>query len=235
MELALVISAALMGLAGVPHCLAMCGGTSAGVIRACGGERQATLGFHAGRLAGYAAGGAVAASSVALLRQLGEAAPFLRPVWVLLHLAVLGFGLWLLWSGRQPRWMQGQGRALPAELAAQGWQRVQGPARAAGAGALWLAWPCGLLQSALVVATLAGSATAGAAVMAAFAITSSVGLVAGPALWMRWSGGAGSGVVAGLVASQWAVRLAGAGLVAASGWALGHGLWERVVALCFSP
>lgn len=231
MEFALVFSAALMGLAGIPHCLAMCGGTSAGVIRACGGAREATLGFHLGRLAGYAAGGAVAASSVALLRQLGEAAPFLRPLWVLVHLAVLGFGLWLLWTGRQPRWMQGQGRALPPELAAQGWQRVQGPARAAGAGALWLAWPCGLLQSALVVATLAGSAASGAAVMAAFAVTSSVGLVAGPALWLRLSGGG----AAGLVAGRWAVRLAGAGLVAASGWALGHGLWERVMALCFSP
>lgn len=233
MELALIFSAALMGLAGVPHCLAMCGGTSAGVIRACsrGNANHATVGFHLGRLIGYAAGGAVAASSVALLRQLGEAAPALRPIWVMLHLAVLGFGLWLIWTGRQPGWMQGQGRALPPELAAQGWQRVQGPVRAAGAGALWVAWPCGLLQSALVVATLAGHAAAGAAVMAAFAITSSVGLVAGPALWLRLTGGAGAGLVAG----QWAVRLAGAGLVAASGWALGHGLWERVLAICFGP
>ena len=231
MELALIFSAALMGLAGVPHCLAMCGGTSAGVIRACsrGNANHATLGFHLGRLVGYAAGGALAASSVALLRQLGEAAPALRPVWVLVQLAVLGFGVWLLWTGQQPRWAQGQGRPLPPELAAQGWQRVQGPMRAAGAGALWLAWPCGLLQSALVVATLAGSAASGAAVMAAFAITSSAGLVAGPALWLRLSGGA----TASLVAGRWAVRLSGAGLVVASGWALGHGLWERVVALCF--
>ena len=157
MELTLILAAALMGLAGVPHCLAMCGGASTGVIRACsrGHAGHATLGFHLGRLAGYSAGGAVAASSVALLRQLGEAAPALRPLWVLVHLAVLGFGLWLVWTGRQPQWMQGQGRALPPQLAAEGWQRVQGPARAAGAGALWVAWPCGLLQSAMVVATSA--------------------------------------------------------------------------------
>ena len=72
MELALVFSAALMGLAGVPQCLAMCGGASAGVIQRCGRGRpgQATLAFHLGRLAGYAAGGAMAASSVALLRTL---------------------------------------------------------------------------------------------------------------------------------------------------------------------
>lgn len=228
---ALVFSAALMGLAGVPHCLAMCGGSSAGVIRACSTGRAgaSTWAFHAGRLVGYAAGGAAAASSVTLLRQLGEAAPALRPLWVLVHLAVLGLGLWLLFTGRQPQWMQGQGRALPPELAAQGWQRVQGPARAAGAGALWLAWPCGLLQSALVVATLAGDAASGAAVMVAFAVTSSIGLVAGPALWLRLGGS----TVASLTAGQWAVRLAGAGLVAASGWALGHGLWEKALALCF--
>jgi sulfite exporter TauE/SafE len=233
MEFALVLSAALMGLAGVPHCLAMCGGSSTGVIRACsrGSLNTATLGFHLGRLAGYAAGGAIAASSVALLQRLGDATPALRPVWLLVQLAVLGFGLWLLWTGQQPRWMQGQGRPLPPELAAQGWQRVQGPARAAGAGALWIAWPCGLLQSALVVATLAGSAASGAAVMAAFAMASSAGLVAGPLLWARLGGGG----AAGLATGRWAVRLAGAGLVAASGWALGHGLWARVVALCFGP
>lgn len=222
-----------MGLAGTPHCLAMCGGTSAGVIRACsrGNAGQATLAFHLGRLLGYAAGGAVAASSVLLLRNLGEAAPVMRPLWTLLHLAVLGFGLWLLWTGRQPQWMQGRGRSLPPELAAQGWQKIQGPARAAAAGSLWLAWPCGLLQSALIVATLAPSATTGALVMSAFAATSSIGLVAGPALWLRYAGRGGASLVAG----TWAVRLAGAGLVAASGWALGHGLWERVAALCFGP
>lgn len=233
MDLALIFSAALMGLAGAPHCLAMCGGTSAGVIQSCsrGNPNQATLGFHLGRLVGYAAGGAVAASSVMLLRTLGEASPVIRPLWTLLHLAVFGFGLWLLWTGRQPQWMQGKGRALPPELAAQGWQRVQGPARAAGAGALWVAWPCGLLQSALVVATLANSATSGAMVMAAFAITSSLGLVAGPALWLRISGRSGASLVTG----SWAVRLAGAGLAAASGWALTHGLWERVAAICFGP
>jgi sulfite exporter TauE/SafE len=232
-ELALVFSAALMGLAGVPHCLAMCGGASAGVIQRCGRGRsgQATLAFHLGRLAGYAAGGAMAASSVALLRTLGESAPVLRPLWTLLHLAALGFGLWLLWTGHQPEWMQGKGRALPPEMAAQGWQRVQGPLRAGGAGTLWLAWPCGLLQSALIVATLASSAWSGALVMSSFAMTSSMGLLFGSALWVRL---AGQGSLS-LTASAWAIRLAGAGLAGASAWALGHGMWQRVLAVCFGP
>lgn len=233
MELALIFSAALMGLAGAPHCLAMCGGVSAGVIQACGRERStgAMLAFHFGRLMSYAAGGAVAASSVALLRTLGESAPVVKPFWTLLHLAALGFGLWLLWTGRQPEWMQGKGRALPPELAANGWQRMKGPLRAGATGSLWVAWPCGLLQSALVVATLGNTAAAGAMVMAAFAVTSSMGLIMGPALWVRLAGQRSLS----LTASAWAVRLAGAGLASASAWALGHGLWVRVVAFCFGP
>jgi len=91
--------------------------------------------------------------------------------------------------------------------------------------------PCGLLQSALIVATLGSSAWSGAAVMAAFAITSSMGLLAGPALWVRLAGNDNLSLTAG----TWAIRVAGAGLALASGWALTHGLWERVAAFCFGP
>jgi sulfite exporter TauE/SafE len=231
MELALILSAALMGLAGTPHCLAMCGSVSAGIVRSCAQGRpgRAAVAFHVSRLAGYAAGGAVAASSVALLRTLGEAAPLLHPFWVMLHLAALGLGLWLVGTGRQPRWLEGRGRPPPPELARSGWQRMQGPAKAGVAGALWLAWPCGLLQSALVVATLGSTAAVGAAAMAAFAIASSLGLLAGPALWLRF----GSAPAVALAASTWPVRLAGLALAGASAWALGHGLWSQVAAFCF--
>jgi uncharacterized protein len=231
-DTALVLGAALMGLAGTPHCLAMCGATSAGVIRACaaGRPRGATVGFHLGRLAGYAAAGALAAASVATLRSLGETAPLLRPLWTLLHLAVLGLGLWLMWTGRQPAFLQGGGAALPPAMAAQGWQRVRGPVRSGVAGLAWVAWPCGLLQSALVVATLAGSAGSGALVMAVFAMASSVGLVAGPRLWLRLAGHGDA--VARLAAGAWAVRLAGLVLAGGAAWALGHGLWLRVAAWC---
>ena len=64
----------------------------------------------------------------------------------------------------------------------------------------------------------------GAAVMAAFAITSSVGLGVYPALWSTHMSGAR--------ASAWAVRVAGLALAVTSGWALGHGLWQRVADFC---
>ncbi len=101
------------------------------------------------------------------------------------------------------------------------------PVRAAGAGAVWVAWPCGLLQSALVVAALSSSALGGAATMAAFALTSAPGLVAGP--WALRKLLLGRTAVA---REAWAARAAGLMLLAASAWALGHQLGPQVAAYC---
>lgn len=239
MDLALLLSAVLMGLAGSPHCAAMCGATCAALT---GGARPAgrLWAFHLARLLSYAAAGAVAASSVGALAALGQAVGVLRPLWTLVHLLALGLGIWLLWQGRQPLWMErlGRSRAVPA-AAAGGWQPVSGPgpgasaasrrpgrAAAALAGLVWVAWPCGLLQSALLVAGLANSAAGGAAVMGGFGASSALGLLLGPLLWAHLARGAQDAL------SVWAVRLAGLALVLASGWALSHGLWQRVAAWC---
>ena len=112
-----------------------------------------------------------------------------------------------------------------------GWQPVRGPLRAAAAGGLWLAWPCGLLQSALRVASLAGSVAAGAGPMAGFALASSAGLVAAPWVWRRLHprGGptlAHAGTERALVRGAGALRMLG------SAFALGHGAWHPVVVFC---
>jgi len=237
---ALVLSAVLMGLAGTPHCLAMCG---AACTAASGGGQPGRLALlHAGRLLSYAVAGAIAAASVGLLASLGQAVTVLRPLWTLVHAAALVLGLYLLWQGRQPAWMEGLGRHRGAEqvvnLPERGaWRRLAGPARSGGLGLAWAAWPCGLLQSALLVAALANTPAQGAAVMGAFGLASAIGLVGGPMLWRRVLG-AGSGATgAALVApgaATWAVRLAGLALAGASAWALGHGVWMRVAAWCFS-
>lgn len=185
MTLALVFSALFMGLAGSWHCAAMCGATSLGVVRACGGRSGgAAWAFQAGRLAGYAAAGAVVASGAAALAQLGAWSPAIRPLWVLAQAGALGLGLWLLWTGREPAWLAQLGRRPGGPpLPPGGWQRLSGPGKAAVAGGLWAAWPCGLLHSALLLAALANGPAGGAAVMAAFAAASSVGLLGvGPLL-----------------------------------------------------
>ena len=234
MDLALLASAMLLGLAGVPQCTAMCAAPCAaatGVGRGARGQAlpPAVWVFHAARIAAYALAGAVVASSVGVLAALGEWRPALRPLWTLLHAAAFVLGLWLIWTGRQPAWLENLGRdGQRLSTAAGGWRRLHGPTRAGIAGSLWAAWPCGLLQSALVMAALANGAAGGALVMAGFGLVTATGLIAGPALWSLVGGAA-----AGAAVAQWAVRGAGLALAAASGWALTHGLWAPLLAYCF--
>lgn len=233
MDTALIVGAALLGLAGTPHCAAMCGAPCAAV---CGTGRPArALAFHLARVAAYATAGAVAAASVGLLSSLAQLSPALRPLWALLHALLLSLGLWLLWQGRQPAWMGRMGRigrigqvpALAAAEAGNGWAVMRGPAQAAAAGGLWVAWPCGLLQSALLLASLTGGAAAGASAMAAFAGVSSGGLLLAPWVWHWLSrSGCGPGFERALV------RGAGGLLVLGSSFALGAGVWHRVAAFC---
>lgn len=226
----IIASASALGLAGLPHCAAMC---AAPCAAACGGApadfRARAWAFQGARLLGYAAAGAVAASSVGALAGLSQWSPALRPLWALFHALVLSLGLWFLWQGRQPAWMGRWGRSPASVVAAapQGWQRIQGPARAAAAGAAWVAWPCGLLQSALLVASLANSAAGGALAMAGFAAASSAGLVAGPWIWARLRRGGLAGWSEAVL-----VRTSGALLVAGSGFALVQGVWHQVAAFC---
>jgi sulfite exporter TauE/SafE len=226
MDLALVFSALMLGLAGAPHCTAMCGAACTAATR---GGRSAVWPFHLTRVAAYALAGALVAAGVGALSALGQLSPAFRPLWTLAHAAALALGLWLLWHGRQPAWLQHIGRAPRLAVPdARGWQRVQVPLRESAAGAAWVAWPCGLLQSALVVASLANNAAAGAAVMAVFATTSAAGLIAAPWLLQRLGGAHGS--AGGVVL---ATRAAGALLAVASGWALSRDVLPQVIAYCF--
>jgi hypothetical protein len=227
-DAALVVSALLLGLAGTPHCAAMCGAACAGVVQGCGGARVGAVSwaFHAGRLVGYAAVGALLAAGVGALQGLATTTPALRPLWILLHVAVIALGLWMAVTGRQPVWMK---RTAPVAASTGGWHRISGPWPAATAGVAWVALPCGLLQSALVVAALANSPAGGAAAMAAFALASAPALQLAPWAWNRLSAGP-----SGQARLRWAVRAAGVALLAGSGFAVGHQALARFVAWCTS-
>ena len=235
MDLALFFSAVALGLAGAPHCLAMCGSACTALGGAAGqGGGASFWGFHLARLASYSAAGAVAAASVGAMASLAAVAPALRPLWTLFHCAAMGLGLYLLWRGQQPEWMERMGRNTGRYAPdARGWQRMVGPTKSVAAGAFWVAWPCGLLQSALLVASLSNHAWSGAAVMGGFALASGITLALGPALWL-WLGRQRGGAVTAVQWQTLAVRGAGAVLAAASAWALGHDLFTRLVDYCFS-
>lgn len=216
LDAALVGTLGLMGLASVPHCALMCGAPCAAAVG--GGPTQAVAGFQIGRVVGYAAAGAVAAASVGWLREATQLSAALRPLWTLLHSGLFALGLWLLIQARWPAWLGRTGLQSDARAGTVRWHR------ATGSGLLWFAWPCGALQGALVVAALANTPAGGAAGMAAFALLSSPGLLLAPMALKK--------LMARPDWNTWAPRLAGAMLVLASGFALGHGLWAQVVEWC---
>lgn len=225
MDIPLVLAGLAMGVAASPHCAFMCGAPCAAITSGC---KRNTTGFHLGRLLGYMAGGAVAAASVSALGAWSQAAPALRPLWTGLHLAFLALGLWWLATGRQPAWMKRDG-AVPVRIVGQRGR----PWRAGLAGLAWVAWPCGALQGALLLSALASSPQGGALVMAAFAVGSMPALAVAPWAWGRWRAMRGAAASTAEVAML-GFRVAGAGLVLSSGWALTHGLWERFAAWCVS-
>ena len=220
LDLAIISSAALLGLSSVPHCAAMCGAPCAALV---GRTRGAAPAFHAGRLLSYAAGGAVAAASIGVIGEWARSLHWLLAMWVLLQAAMLSMGGFMLFTGRTPA-LNGVGTRAPPLSSADGGQPIRwARARAGLAGGLWVAWPCGALQGALIVAALASGPWSGAAAMAAFALASSSGLWLAPWLWGR---AAGSSV------QRHAIRLAGALLMLVSAWALWRSMGSRIAAWC---
>jgi hypothetical protein len=148
----------------------------------------------------------------------------LRPLWTLVHVAAALLGLVLIWRARQPVWLEDGAR--------RAWRGIQSrlgrPAGLAAPLVMGMAWsflPCGLLYSALLVAALSPDPWQGGGVMALFSIGSGLSLWAGPMLWRRW-GWQASGA--------WAIRLAGAALLATSVWALWLGLVHDTAPWCIT-
>jgi sulfite exporter TauE/SafE len=227
MDAALAASALLMGLAGGPHCAAMCG-AACGAVAGTAQRSPALLALHGGRLAGYAAGGAIAAAGVASLGSFATAAPLVRPLWSIVHVAAVVLGVWLLWTARTPGWLSRASPRLAAVADGQPirWVRtLPRPASAAVAGTCWVAIPCGLLQSALLVAALASTPAAGAATMAAFAAGSTLVLVAAQGAWSRLRR-----LAPGTPLGALSVRVAGALLAGSSLLALWNGLGAAICA-----
>ena len=214
-----------MGVVASAHCVAMCGSPCAALT--CG-RRDDALAFHLGRIAGYATGGAVAAASVATLGAWMHDSPALRPFWLLLHLAFLGLGLWWMLVRRMPMWLIREA-ATPIRFERRGSR----PLRSGVAGLAWVAWPCGALQAALLLASLADSALGGALVMSCFAVASMPALAAAPWVWNRWRAMTGRRASAAQM-DAWGYRIAGVGLALGSGWAVALGTSTRFAAFCAS-
>jgi sulfite exporter TauE/SafE len=225
MQTSLAVTALIMGLAGGPHCIAMCGAACAGIGQAAGPNKTSAMWlFQAGRVVGYSALGSLAAASMQGLGWLTVQSAALRPVWTLFHVATFVLGALLLFNAEQPVWLEQMGKKI--------WQGARSLAAGRGRGAplvigaLWTFLPCGLLYSALLVAALTGSAIEGAGVMALFALGTSVSMMAGPWLWLRLRG-PNSGALG--------MRLAGLALAVSSAWALWMAFAHDSAPWCVTP
>ena len=223
MNWALAGTALLMGLAGGPHCLAMCGAACGGVIRGVGARPvRGMWTFQGGRLLGYSLAGAAAGLAVQSFAWLSGHTAALRPAWTLFHVAVLAWGLMLLAQARQPQWVETAGRGV--------WQKVRPWAQRRGGlvvtGALWTFMPCGLLYSALLVASLSGGPLEGALSMALFAMGSGISLGLAPAAFRKLH------ELGNRLRKDWGTRIAGGLLAATAAWALWMDVAHRVAQWC---
>lgn len=220
-DLALVMAALLLGAAGTPHCLAMCSLACDAACRKASPTAAPTLAFHLARVAGYAAAGAVFASGVAMLGSLAGWSSALRPLWTLAHVAALMLGLWMLWRGTalvglpwaSASTVQTVMLPMPHLKPAMTSSAIQAM-RPGLLGLAWVAMPCGLLQTALLIASLANSAHGGALVMAGFATVTGAGMVAAGPLLRQW------GQRLGPRWQSMPVRLAGLVVASAASWSL---------------
>lgn len=224
MQNSLALTGLLMGLAGGPHCVVMCGAACAGIGRAASPRgTRAMWTFQLGRVIGYALIGALAAASMQGLGWLTVQSAALRPVWTLLHVAAVVLGLLLLWRAEQPIWLEQAGKAI--WLRARSWVGRSGAGAPLMLGTVWSLLPCGLLYSAVMVAAMSARPADGALVMALFAAGTSLSLMAGPWLWLRLRTD-GSG--------RWGVRLAGLALALSSSWAVWMGLAHDAAPWCIA-
>lgn len=165
--------------------------------------------------------GAFAAGSVQGLALLGTNTIAIRPVWTMFHAGAFLLGLALIWRARQPAWIDNLAQAI--------WRKARPVLSRLGArapvvlGVAWALMPCGLLYSALLVASLTANAVEGAVVMALFALGTSVSLTIAPWLLLRLRSGS---------SGAWAIRLAGLALALTSGWALWMGVTNPTGLFC---
>jgi sulfite exporter TauE/SafE len=164
-----LLTAFLAGLAGSPHCVAMCGAFAS----ACAVHRAGFGAWHAGRLVAYAALGALAGA-------VGQFMP--GPAWLPALLA----SLMLVWFALSLAGVVGQ-PAIPLGGITRLGQRLAGrpgllPQFAFGVVNGFL--PCGLVYSALSLPVALGQAGQGALAMLAFG-SGTIPLLSAAALLLR--------------------------------------------------
>lgn len=183
----LLLTAFVMGLAGGPHCIAMCG-AACGAMQTPSHVKSIPIrivntvpwSFYLGRMLGYGLLGALAAQSLRGLAWLSNQSQVFQPLWTFSHTLIFAWGFLLLVTGKQPQWAVQGAQAV--------WAWIKQHTRHARfnflfTGMVWALLPCGLLYSAVMLASLQSQWLQGALVMMAFASGSATVLAIAPVLW----------------------------------------------------
>lgn len=180
-----LIAAALAGLLGGAHCLAMCGGFMTALSASGQRSRPATatlyparalawrhLPYNLGRITTYTTLGAIAGGAGGAALGAGEWVVVQRVLYVIANVFLLSLALAMVSNGKGNAGLQRIGAALFAKtmpairpLLA----RDDAPARYL-LGTIWGLVPCGLVYAVLPIALFAGGALQGAAVMLTFGL-----------------------------------------------------------------
>ena len=162
----------LVGLLGGTHCVGMCGGIVEALSVGGGNRPSLHLAYNAGRIASYAAAGALAGTVGEAGIALAGTLPVRTVLSVLANLMLVALGLYLLGVTRALAFTERAGQHL--------WRHIQPltrrfvPAKtivqAFPLGVLWGWLPCGLVYSASLYALGSGSAAQGGLYMLAFAL-----------------------------------------------------------------
>ncbi len=178
----------VVGLLGGVHCLGMCG-SIVGVFTAQAPQDRPRWPFHlaysSGRIASYAAAGALAGAVGQAGLLLRDAVPVQHLLFALSSFMLVALGLYLAGVWGMVRRLEHFGGAL--------WQRLQPYTRrllpvntvprALGLGALWGWLPCGLVYSVVLAALASGNALQGALIMLAFGLGTLPNLLAIGLFW----------------------------------------------------
>lgn len=188
----LAAAAFAVGLLGGVHCIGMCGGIASALSGAGTGAMpgwKLRIGYNVGRVASYAAAGAIAGTVGGTGMLLARALPIQMAAYILSNVMLIGLGLYLAGLSTAVARLEAAGQWI--------WRRLRPlmrhllPAdrwsRALALGALWGWLPCGLVYSVLATAMLAGNPSGGAFIMLAFGLGTIPNLLAaGTALgWLQ--------------------------------------------------
>jgi sulfite exporter TauE/SafE len=167
-DLPVAMSAFMLGLAGVGHCMGMCGGIAAALN--LGGSRSVgiTLAYHSGRILSYTLLGGL----LGLLAGTIEIQAWTISLRYLAALLLIGMGLYVAnwWHGMMVLERLGSQLWQPVQRLSSRWLPIRHWYQALALGLCWGLMPCGLIYSSLAWAATAQHAPSSALMMLCFGL-----------------------------------------------------------------